>query len=69
MEKDNGLKIREKPYHTYEEQLLYYKIAIDEAVKRGDEDMANYFRAILNLVVKGKDSSINFANKLINNKK
>ena len=45
--KDNVLVYKEKPYHTRDELRLYYGIAIDEARKHGDREMATHYKILL----------------------
>ena len=49
-EKENVLIHKEKPYYTEDEQKLYYRIAIDEALKQGNEQMANHYMILLKLL-------------------
>ncbi len=46
-EDNNPLIFREKPYRTREEDILYYKIAIDESVKQGRPDLAAHYKTML----------------------
>lgn len=65
-EKDNVLVFKEKPYYTDDELRLYYKIAIDEFSKNGNEDMANHYRILLR-ILDNKDKKMDpLTEKIIN---
>lgn len=49
MEKDNTLKIKEEPYMTREERIMYAKIAIDEALKNNDQQTAQHYKILLDM--------------------
>lgn len=53
--KENVLLFREKPYYTEEEQELYYRIAIDESLKKGNVKLAAHFQILLNHYLSKKD--------------
>ncbi len=53
--KENVLIFREKPYRTKEEQELWYRIAIDEAIKQGNTELAEHYQILLNVFLKTKD--------------
>ena len=66
MEKGNILIHKEKPYYTDDELRLYYKIAIDEFSKNGNEDMANHYRILLRML-DNKDKKMDpLTEKIIN---
>lgn len=53
--KENPLVFREKPYYTREEQELYYRIAIDEAIKQGNQALATHYQILLECFLQTKD--------------
>ncbi len=53
--KDNPLIFKEKPYYTRDEQELYYRIAIDESLKQGNDTLAAHYKILLELFLKNKD--------------
>ena len=67
-EKDNILIFKEKPYYTEEELKLYYKIAIDEATKQGNEALANHYRILLDFVNNQEKDSNSLGDFLLNHK-
>lgn len=50
----------EKSYYTKEERILYLKIVIDEFMKHGNIQMANYYQTMLN-VLESMEKSTNEA--------
>ena len=67
-EKDNILIFKEKPYYTDEELKLYYKIAIDEATKQGNEALANHYRILLDFVNNREKDGNSLGDFLLNHK-
>ncbi len=67
-EKDNILIFKEKPYYTDEELKLYYKIAIDEATKQGNEALANHYRILLDFVNNQEKDGNSLGDFLLNHK-
>ena len=65
-EKDNILIFKEKPYYTDDELRLYYKIAIDEFSKNGNEDMANHYRILLRMLDNKDKKTESLTEKTIN---
>lgn len=53
--KENPLVFREKPYYTREEQELYYRIAIDEALNQGNQAHATHYQILLDYFLRTKD--------------
>ena len=56
--KQNPLVFSEKPYYTDEELELYYRIAIDEAMKQGNDAVAAHYRVLLELRTKDEPDPI-----------
>ena len=56
--KENILIHNEKPYYTDEELRIYYQIAIDEALKQGNESLAAHYKILLDYL-DNKDSKHN----------
>ena len=52
---NNPLIFREKPYRTREEDILYYKIAIDESLKQGRPDLAAHYMIMLDYLQNDSD--------------
>ncbi len=66
-EEENILIHKEKPYYTEEELRIYYKIAIDEALKQGRSDIAAHYKILLKYLDENKTDKKLF--DLIVNKK
>lgn len=45
-----------KAYYTREERILYLKIMIDEFLKLGDIQKANYYKLILQMMLSKEDN-------------
>lgn len=45
-----------KAYYTREERILYLKIMIDEFLKHGDIQKANYYKLILQMMLSKEDN-------------
>ena len=54
-ERNNVLVFKEKPYYTDDELRLYYRIAIDEFAKNGNEEMVNHYRVLLDYLDNKKE--------------
>ena len=67
--KENPLVFREKPYYTREEQELYYRIAIDEALKQGNQTLAAHYQILLDYYLKTRDEPNPLYDLIINHHK
>lgn len=59
-ELNNNLNKPEKPYMSKEEKIMYTRIAIDEAIKQGNNELANYYSTLLALYEASDNSLTEF---------
>ncbi len=59
----------EKPYYTNEEQELYYRIAIDEALKEENQALATHYQILLEYFLTTKDEPNQFLDFIMNHHK
>ena len=56
---NNTLIYNDKPYKSVEESLLYYKIALEEAIKTGDINLIMHYQIMINYLENNNDNSNN----------